>query len=49
LGLAGLTVPLVGAVQAAEDPFEPYRLTDPAGEAVWRFTPSTPDALTLRT
>jgi integrase len=35
LGLAGLTVPLVGAVQATEDPFEPYRLTDPAGELVW--------------
>ena len=34
LGLAGLTVPLVGAVQATEDPFEPYRLTDPAGEPV---------------
>ena len=35
LGLAGLTVPLVGAVRATEDPFEPYRLTaDPAGELV---------------
>ena len=34
LGLAGLVVPLVGAVQATEDPFEPYRLTDPAGELV---------------
>ena len=35
LGLAGLTVPLVGAVQATGDPFEPYRLTDPGGEPVW--------------
>ena len=34
LGLVGLTVPLVGAVQATGDPFEPYRLADPAGEAV---------------
>src|SRR4249919_3068511 len=34
LGLAVLTVPLVGAVQARGDPFEPYRLADPAGEAV---------------
>jgi hypothetical protein len=34
LGLASLTVPLVGAVQATGDPFEPYRLTDPAGEPV---------------
>jgi hypothetical protein len=34
LGLAGLTVPLVGAVQATEDPFEPYRMTDSAGEPV---------------
>ena len=34
LGLAGLTVPLVGAVLATGVPFEPYRLADPAGEAV---------------
>jgi integrase len=34
LGLAGLVVPLAGAVEATGDPFEPYRLVDPAGEPV---------------
>jgi hypothetical protein len=33
-GLAGLVVPLAGAVEATGDPFEPYRLVDPAGEPV---------------
>ena len=34
LGLTGLAVPLVGVVEATGDPFEPYRLVDPAGELV---------------
>jgi integrase len=34
LGLAGLVVPLAGAVDATGDPFEPYRLVDPAGKPV---------------
>jgi hypothetical protein len=34
-GLAGLVVPLVGAVEATGDLFEPYRLVDPAGEPVF--------------
>jgi site-specific recombinase XerC len=34
LGLTGLVVPLVGVVEATGDPFEPYRLVDPAGELV---------------
>src|SRR5258708_3687278 len=34
LGLAGLVVPLVGAVDATGDPFEPYRLVDAEGEPV---------------
>ena len=38
LGLAGLMVPLVGAVEATGDPFEPYRLADPAGEPVLPVT-----------
>jgi hypothetical protein len=42
LGLVGLTVPLVGAVQATGDPFEPYRLADPAGEAVSPVTGGLP-------
>ncbi len=33
-GPLGLVVPLVGAVEATGDPFEPYRLVDPAGELV---------------
>lgn len=32
--LAGLMVPLAGAVEATGDPFGPYRLVDPAGEPV---------------
>ena len=34
LGLAGLSVPLVGAVEATGNPFEPFRLVDSAGEPV---------------
>jgi len=34
IGLAGLVVPLAGAVEATGDLFEPYRLVDPAGEPV---------------
>ena len=34
LGLSGLIVPLSGAVQATEDPFEPFRLVDSAGDPV---------------
>ena len=34
LSLAGLVVPLVGVVEATGEPFEPYRLVDPAGEPV---------------
>ncbi|MGH3158033.1 MAG: hypothetical protein ACRDNF_15855 [Streptosporangiaceae bacterium] len=34
LGLAGVAVPLVGAVEATGDAFEPYRLVDSAGEPV---------------
>jgi integrase len=33
-GLAGVVVPLAGAVEATGDPFEPYRLVDPWGEPV---------------
>src|SRR5215469_2404895 len=33
-GLSGLIVPLSGAVQATADPFEPFRLVDPAGDPV---------------
>ena len=38
LGLVGLVVPLAGAVEATEDPFEPFRLVDPAGEPVLPVT-----------
>ena len=38
LGLAGLVVPLAGAVEATEDPFEPYRLVDPGGAPVLPVT-----------
>ncbi len=38
LGLAGLVVPLVGAVDATGDPFEPYRLVDAEGEPVLPVT-----------
>ncbi len=38
LGLAGLVVPLVGAVEATGDPFEPYRLVDAGGEPVLAVT-----------
>ena len=34
LRLSGLIVPLSGAVQATEDPFEPFRLVDSAGDPV---------------
>jgi hypothetical protein len=34
LGLAGLAVPLVGAVEATGDLFEPFWLVDSAGEPV---------------
>ena len=32
--LSGLVVPLTGALEAAGDPFEPYRLADCAGETI---------------
>jgi hypothetical protein len=38
LGLAGLVVPLAGAVEAIGDPFEPYRLVDPEGAPVLPVT-----------
>src|SRR5260370_15438751 len=38
LGVAGLVVPLVGAVDATGDPFEPYRLVDAEGEPVLPVT-----------
>ena len=38
LGLAGLVVPLAGAVEATGDPFEPYRLVDPGGAPVLPVT-----------
>lgn len=38
LGLVGLVVPLAGVVEATEDPFEPFRLVDPAGEPVLPVT-----------
>ncbi len=38
LGLAGLVVPLAGAVEATGDLFEPYRLVDPEGAAVLPVT-----------
>ncbi len=38
LGLAGLVVPLVGAVDATGDPFGPYRLVDAGGEPVLPVT-----------
>src|SRR5260370_4148203 len=38
LGLAGLVVPLAGAVEARGDPFEPYRLVDPEGVPVLPVT-----------
>ena len=38
LGLAGLVVPLAGAVEATGDPFEPYRLVDPEGAPVLPVT-----------
>jgi integrase len=38
LGLAGLVVPLAGAVEATGDAFEPYRLVDPEGAPVLPVT-----------
>jgi integrase len=38
LGLAGLVVPLAGAVEATGDPFEPYRLVGPEGAPVLPVT-----------
>lgn len=32
--LAALSVPLVGELVAVDDPWDPYRLIDPAGQAV---------------
>lgn len=37
-GLLGLAVPLLGAVEATGDPFEPYQLVDSAGELVLPVT-----------
>jgi hypothetical protein len=36
--LASLAVPLVGSLAATGDPWEPYRLLDPGGEAVLAVT-----------